>query len=91
MANLEKRIEALEQVQVQPDGATFKTVIVQFVEPGHLDEPINHLSTRDGEAWTRHDGEPEQAFKDRASREVQRSPWGVALLLAEMERDHAPT
>lgn len=87
MANLEKRIEALEQAQ--PEGDTLRTLIVKFVEPGHLDEPINHLSSRHGETWARLDAEPEQEFQDRASQKVQRSPWGGALLLADMEDDHA--
>lgn len=88
MATLDKRIAALEQAQ--PDGDTLKTIIVQVVEPGHLHEPIDYISTQNGEAWTRHDGESEQAFQDRASHEVKRSPWGVALLIADnREHDHA--
>ncbi len=91
MATLEKRVEALEQVQ--PTNEHLKTLIVHFVTPGHLDAPIDHLRATGGGHWTRHDGESEQQFKDRAQREVRRNQRGVALLFANesacMEGDHA--
>ena len=81
MATLDRRIAVLEQAQ--PDNAQRKTVAVEFVESGNLHSAIDHLSTRHGEVWARHECESEQVFKDRARREVKRSPWGVALLFAK--------
>lgn len=80
MATLDRRIAVLEQAQ--PDNAQRKTVIVEFVESGRLHPGNDHLNTHHGQVWTRHEHESDQAFNDRARREVKRNPWGVALLFA---------
>ena len=87
MLNLEKRIAALEATTAPADEIT---IIRKFVSPGHLDAEIYRLRDGDGTLWTRQTGESEQELIDRASKEVQRSPWGVASLAAdEMKAPHA--
>ena len=81
MQSLEPRIAALEKASPAPDGLV---LIRRFVKPGHLDAEIYCLRSDAGERWERLPGEPEQAFIDRASREVRRNEWGFAGLTSEV-------
>lgn len=80
MQKLEKRIAALEATSTPADDMT---IIRRFVSPGHLDAEIHRLRDDDGKLWTRQPGESEQELIDRASKEVQRNPWGVASLITD--------
>ena len=79
MANLEKRIAALETASAV--GAEPITTVVRFIAPGHLGAEMQALHTQDGQSWQRAKGETQQALIARASSEVQRTAWGVAILL----------
>lgn len=61
-----------------------KTIFVLFPSPGQLETEVHQLrgSLTDSicQHWTRMPHETEEAFKERASKEVKRSPYGVALL-----------
>lgn len=78
MATLEKRIAALETAGAV--GAQPITNIVQFIKPGQLDAEIQALHTKEGQSWTRLEGETQQGLIDRATHEVERTAWGTALL-----------
>lgn len=78
MANLEKRIAALETASAV--GVEPRTILVTFAKPGQLETEIEALHTKEGQSWSRAKGETQQAFIDRATSEAQRSEWGVALL-----------
>lgn len=78
MANLEKRIAALETAGAV--GAQPITNIVQFIKPGQLDAEIQALHTKEGQSWIRLDGETQQELIARATGEAERTAWGVALL-----------
>jgi len=79
MANLEKRIEALETTA---GGEDSMVIIVRFVEPGHLDAEIDTLQILDGlTTWKRRPEETEQAFRERASRDARKAD-GIVLLMA---------
>lgn len=80
MQTFERRIAALEQANPPADDFT---IIRRIVSPGHLDAEIYSLRADDGTLWTRQPGETEQGLIDRASKEVKRTPWGVASLVAE--------
>lgn len=77
MLNFEKRIAALEATSAPADDLT---IIRRFVSPGYLDEEITRLRDDDGRIWARQPGETEQELIDRASLDVKRNPWGVAIL-----------
>jgi hypothetical protein len=81
MNTLSKRIAILEQAN--PADLAMVMFIV-FETPGLPDTEIHKLSSavgvEDCQRWTREPGESEQAFKDRAKREVKRSKYGTALL-----------
>ena len=76
MPSLEKRIAALETTSAPADDMT---IIRRFVSPGHLDDEIFCLCDDDGNQWTRQPNETEQELKDRATKEVKRNAWGVAI------------
>ena len=79
MANLEKRIAALETASAV--GIEPRTILVTFVEPGADATEIQALHTDQGaQSWIRLDGESESELIDRATAEAERSEWGVALL-----------
>ena len=79
MANLEKRIAALETAGAV--GVKPITNIVRFVKPGADATEIQALHTdQDAQSWIRLDGESESELIDRATREAERTAWGVALL-----------
>lgn len=80
MQNLDKRLSALEAKSAPTDDIT---IIRRIVRPGHLDGEISRLRADDGNQWTRQTGETEQELIGRASREVKRTPWGVASLIAD--------
>ena len=77
MLNLEKRIAALEATTAP---AADMTIIRHYVSPGHLDDEIFCLCDDDGNQWTRQPNETEQELKDRATAQVKRNAWGVAIL-----------
>ena len=77
MLNLEKRIAALEGTTTPADEFT---IIRHYVSPGHIDDEIFCLCDDDGNQWTRQPNETEQELKDRATKEVKRNAWGVAIL-----------
>ena len=76
MPSLEKRIAALETTSAPADDMT---IIRRFVRSGHLDDEIFCLCDDDGNQWTRQPSETEQELKDRATKEVKRNAWGVAI------------
>ena len=80
MQNLKTRLAKLEAVALPPKELT---LIRRFVSPGQIDREMNRLHDGDGYEWTRQPGETEQELIDRASREVKRTPWGVAILTAD--------
>ena len=87
MANLEKRIAALEATKAPADEMT---IIRRYVNAANLDAEIHRLRDDEGKTWTRQLGETEQELIDRATREVSRNAWGVASLKADdMEVCHA--
>ena len=87
MLNLEKRIAALEATKAPADDLT---IIRRYVSRGQLDAEIFSLRDDDGKTWTRQPDETEQALIDRASLEVKRTPWGVAILtMDDLEVRHA--
>ncbi len=81
MYKLENRIDALERKIGPRDDLT--VFIVSFVRPGPNgpigDDPTAYVGN-DGERWNRQPGETLDQFKARASREVTRSPFGIAML-----------
>jgi hypothetical protein len=79
MQSLDKRITALEAANPTADALT---LIRRIVSPGHLDWEITRLRDDDGNEWTRQPGETEQELIDRATKEVKRTQWGVASLIA---------
>lgn len=79
MANLEKRIAALETASAV--GIEPRTILVTFAKPGQAETEIQALHTdQGGQSWIRLDGESESELIDRATREAERTAWGVALL-----------
>lgn len=80
MANLEKRIAALEATKAPADDLT---IIRRYVSAANLNAEIHRLRDDEGKTWTRQPGETEQGLIDRASLEVKRTPWGVASLTAD--------
>ena len=80
MQTFERRLAALEQANPPADELT---IIRRMVSPGHLDAEIYRLRADDGTLWTRQPGETEQGLIDRASKEVKRTPWGVASLITD--------
>ncbi len=80
MQKLENRIDALER---QTSTSNDLTVFIKFVSPGPNGpiehEPIAYVGGV-GERWDRQAGETLEQFKDRASREVKRGPFGFAKL-----------
>ncbi len=82
MQALEKRIATLEQASRTDLGAV---IFIVFDTPGLPDTELHKLSTALGDdecqQWTREPGESEQDFRDRASKEVRRNPYGVGMLL----------
>ena len=83
MQNLERRISALESANPLVDEMT---LVIRFVAPGHLNAEIDGLRTNEGQRWERLPGESEQALVDRATREVERSQWGNAMLLSTVDQ-----
>ncbi len=79
MATLEKRIAALETASAV--GVEPITTVVRFIAPGQLEAEIEALHTQDGQSWQRAKGETQQELVARAFSEVQRTAWGVAVLL----------
>lgn len=81
MQSLEKRITALEQSQPADKE---KTMFLSFHGLGTPETEIHELRDSlhgvDCQRWTRELHETEEAFKERASREVKRNPERVALL-----------
>lgn len=82
MQKLENRIDALERQTATSDNLT-TVFIVSFVRPGPDgpigEDPIAYVGSA-GERWDRQPGETLEQLKERASREVMRSPFGVATL-----------
>ena len=79
MANLEKRIAALETASAV--GIEPRTILVTFAKPGQAETEIQALHTDQGaQSWIRLDGETQQELIDRATAEAERTAWGVALL-----------
>jgi len=77
MQTIERRIAALEQANPPADEMT---LIRRFVSPGHLHAETYRLRADDGQIWERLPGETEQAFTERASKEVKRNEWGIGCL-----------
>ncbi len=82
MQTIKARIAALEQATPQVEEVT---IFRSYVTPGHLDDEIYLLTADDGHSWKRQPGETQEEFFDRASKEVARSPWGVACLSGNCE------
>jgi len=83
MQTTKARIAALEQANPQVEEVT---IVRTFVTPGHLvHDEIYLLTADDGHSWKRQPGETQEEFFDRASKEVTRSPWGVACLSGACE------
>lgn len=83
MQSLDKRIAALE-VQAEPPEPL--TIIRRFVSPGQPMTELQGLKDNEGNnEWQRQPGETEKSLIDRASKEVTRSPWGVASLSGDCE------
>lgn len=80
MQNLEKRIAALETVNVPPEELT---IFRRIVEPGRMDAEMHHISDDDGKQWPRQTGETENAFIDRAERETRANENGLKCLLGK--------
>jgi hypothetical protein len=78
MKSLESRIAALER-QEPTDSA--ETVIIRAMLAAGDESEIHRLRSMGGaQHWERQPGETEDAFTDRAAREVERQPGAVALL-----------
>ena len=83
MQNLEKRIIAIELQTTPPEPLT---IIRRFVTPGQALPELQGLKdNEENNEWQRQPGETEQSLIDRASKEVTRSPWGVASLSGDCE------
>jgi hypothetical protein len=81
MQSLKRRITELEKAGSTDDGPI--TIIIRPMTPGNLEVEIQELhDSKSSQEWKRQPGEPEQAFIDRASREVTRNGPGCALLMA---------
>jgi hypothetical protein len=83
MQNIEKRVVALELATQHADDLT---IVRRYVSPGCLDDEIYLLTDNDGNAWTRQPGETEDAFIDRASKEVKHNSIGVGFLTAGLKK-----
>lgn len=79
MNAIERRIDALERADSSDKWP--KTILVNFLQPGESGPGIVRIRSFGGlQEWVRRDADTEQEFIDRASREVDRSTHGVALL-----------
>lgn len=78
MASLGRRIEALEALTPRRDLVT----IVRFFAAGaEAAEPTEYRSLDGGQRWEREPGESAEELLERASREVHRNAWGVAVIV----------
>ena len=77
MLNLEKRIASLEATTAPVADLT---IFLRYVSPGRLDDEIFCLCDDYGNQWMRQPNETEQELKDRATAQVKRNAWGVAIL-----------
>ena len=85
MRALESRLATLERAN-NPDP--FTVIIRKIVSPEYLDAEIQRI-TADGQEWTRHPDESEEALRDRALREVRRTPGAMARLIAWPNKSEA--
>lgn len=79
MANIEKRISALEQTS--PQAA--KVIFIILVGMGEVGNEIIHIYNDDGMKWNRLPGETEKAFRDRATSEIEQVENKVAMLIGQ--------
>lgn len=81
MSTLERRVSVLEQAS---PGERDPVIIIRFQNPGELSRELFNLegdySVNPRRHWERAQGESEKAFTDRASKEVKRNEYGVAML-----------
>lgn len=76
MTNLHKRLDTLEKHSSGTQGTS--TIIIRYLS---IKDEAELAGLRCGEArWKRAEGETERQLIDRASAEVQRNPWGIAVL-----------
>jgi hypothetical protein len=79
MANIEKRIAALEQTS--PQAA--KVIFIILVGVGEVGNEIIHIYNNDGKEWNRLPGETEKAFRDRATSETTQAENQVTMLFGQ--------
>lgn len=82
MQNLERRIAVLEQASSSDRNTV---IIIRFDVPGDIGRELFSLESSEigplRQHWTRNPDEAVKDFTDRASEEVRRNPYGVAMLL----------
>ena len=80
MASLGRRIEALEARTPRRDGVT----IVRFFTAGaEAAEPTGFRTIDGSQCWEREPGESTNELVERATREVHRNAWGVAVIVEQ--------
>lgn len=79
MANIEKRLLALEQTS--PQAA--KVIFIIFVGMGEVGNEIIHIYNNEGKEWNRLPGETEKAFRDRATSETTQAENQVIMLFGQ--------
>lgn len=81
MQGTENRIAALEKASTPTDDIT---IFLKIVSPGHLDDEVFRIKSRNGEQrWERLPGETQQELIDRASKEVKRNEWRAATIMSD--------
>lgn len=80
MASLGRRIEALEALTPRREVVT----IVRFFAAGaEAAEPTRFRTIDGAQRWAREPGESAEELLERASREVRRNDWGLAVVIEE--------
>jgi hypothetical protein len=80
MHHLEKRLAALEQAPSMADRVTY----IIFVGMGEVGMEIVHIYDEHGNTWDRLPSETEEAFKERAASETQRSGGRLPMLFGKV-------
>lgn len=82
MPNIERRITALESQAVLDVAGRVDTIIICPLTADGVKHEVNRLADARGpQSWERLEGETEQIFIDRASREVHRVCDCISVLM----------
>lgn len=86
MQSIEKRLIELERTALNEEI----TIVLRFDEPGNMEAEVMGLEAYGGgRSWSRADGESEDDFIQRASKEAQRTNGFATLMQTFKEDSHA--